>query len=196
MKRLSLLLALSVLPLTTACSFMTTEKVEKDETVASNSFYALEAETLDGEAQPLSLYDGKVTLVVNTASQCGYTPQYAKLQELQEAYAEQGFTVLAFPSGDFGGQEFDTPGEIREFCDSNYSVTFPMFAKSTVKEGDGQSPVYGFLGKASGSLPGWNFGKYLVDREGKVVAFYASPVDPMGSELTGAIETALAAEQG
>jgi len=196
MKRFSLLLALSVLPLTAACSFMTTEKVEQDETVASNSFYGLEAETLDGEAQPLSLYDGQVTLVVNTASQCGYTPQYAKLQELQETYAEQGFTVLAFPSGDFGGQEFATAGEIREFCDSNYSVTFPMFAKSVVKEGDEQSPIYGYLGKASGSLPGWNFGKYLVDREGKVVAFYASPVDPMSEELTGAIESALTAEEG
>jgi glutathione peroxidase len=192
--RLPVLLALSLLPLTTACSFMTTDKVERDESVAQDSFYALEAPTLEGETRSLSEYQGQVTLVVNTASQCGYTKQYAGLQELQEAYAGQGFTVLGFPSGDFGGQEFDTPGEIREFCDSRFGVTFPLFAKSGVKEGEGQSPVYGFLGKATGSLPGWNFGKYLVGRDGKVLGFYASPVDPMGEELRAAIDGALAAQ--
>jgi len=192
--RLPVLLALSLVPLTTACSFMTTDKVERDESVAQDSFYALEVQDLEGAQSPLAAYQGKVTLVVNTASQCGYTPQYAKLQELQETYEAQGFSVLGFPGGDFGGQEFDTPGEIRQFCDSNYGVTFPLFAKSGVKEGEGQSEVYTFLGKATGSLPGWNFGKYLVGRDGKVLGFYASPVDPMGTELRGAVEAALASQ--
>ena len=192
--RTSLLLALSLLPLTTSCSFMTTDKVEVDESVAQDSFYALEAETLEGETQALADYQGQVTLVVNTASQCGYTSQYAQLQELQDTYGEQGFHVLGFPSGDFGGQEFDTAGEIRSFCSDSYDISFPLFAKSGVKEGEGQSAVYTYLGKASGSLPGWNFGKYLVGRDGKVIAFYASPVKPMGDELRGAVEAALATE--
>lgn len=159
--------------------------------MAEASIYSFAAESLAGESVSLQSYQGHVTLIVNTASQCGYTSQYEDLQELQTTYADQGFSVLGFPSGDFGGQEFETAGEIREFCDSKFSVSFPLFAKTQVKEGDGQSPIYNFLGKTSGSLPAWNFGKYLVDREGRVLAFYATPVNPMGEELRAAIEVAL-----
>jgi glutathione peroxidase len=185
------LLAMPLLILSAACSGLTTDSVETDPEMTSGSLYDLSATSLAGEATPLESYRGQVTLIVNTASQCGYTPQYKELQELQTTYAEQGFTVLGFPSGDFGGQEFETPGEIREFCDSEFGVSFPLFEKTQVKEGDSQSPVYGFLGKTSGSLPGWNFGKYLVGREGRVLGFYASPVSPMGDELRGAIDLAL-----
>lgn len=189
LRRLTVLSLL--LPLVSACSGLTTDAVEMDASVAEQSFYTFKAESLEGEGVDLSSYQGQVTLVVNTASQCGFTKQYEGLQELQEEYAAQGFTVLGFPSGDFGGQEFALPGEIREFCDSEFGVTFPLFAKTQVKEGEGQSEIYAFLGKATGSLPGWNFGKYLIDREGRVLAFYASPVDPTGQELRGAIEAAL-----
>lgn len=185
---------LSIAPLlamTIACSGMTTDSVDKDPAVAEASVYSFEVESLAGEAVPLETYRGQVTLIVNTASQCGYTSQYEDLQALQTNYADQGFSVLGFPSGDFGGQEFETAAEIRKFCDSEFSVSFPLFAKTRVKEGDEQAPIYDFLGKASGSLPGWNFGKYLIDREGRVLAFYATPVNPMGEELRAAIEAAL-----
>jgi len=193
MIRQAIALAL-LLSASSACAALTTDSVEQDLAVAERSFYDLEASSLEGEPVALDEFRGQVSLVVNTASQCGYTPQYEALQALQEEYGERGFSVLAFPSGDFGGQEFDTPGEIREFCDSRYGVGFPLFAKSRVKEGEGQSPVFAFLGQATGSLPGWNFGKYLVDREGRVLGFYATPVDPAGEELRGAIEQALAGE--
>lgn len=180
-----------LLPLVASCSGLLTDSVEQDVAVSGQSLFALEAESLEGEALPLERFRGQVTLVVNTASQCGFTTQYAGLQELQETYGERGFTVLGFPSGDFGGQEFDTPGEIREFCDGEFGVSFPLFAKTNVKDGEGQSEVFAFLGKATGSLPGWNFGKYLVDREGTVLGFYATNVDPQDEELVAAIEGAL-----
>jgi glutathione peroxidase len=180
-----------LLAMLAACSGFTTDSVEKDPAMAESSIYSFEAESLTGEAAPLQAYIGQVTLIVNTASKCGYTSQYKDLQDLQTTYAEQGFSVLGFPSGDFGGQEFETAGEIRAFCDSEFGVSFPLFAKTQVEEGNDQSPIYNFLGKASGSLPAWNFGKYLVDREGRVLAFYASQVNPMGQELRAAIEAAL-----
>jgi glutathione peroxidase len=184
--------ALAVVPLLiSGCSGFTTDSVAMDSSVAEVSFYSFSAESLEGPVVALSEYRGQVTLVVNTASQCGFTKQYKELQELQGEYAARGFSVLGFPSGDFGGQEFDTPGEIREFCDSKFGVTFPLFAKTKVKEGEGQSELYSHLGKCTGSLPGWNFGKYLVDRDGRVLAFYASPVNPTGEELRSAIEAAL-----
>ncbi|MCL4149850.1 UNVERIFIED_CONTAM: hypothetical protein GTU68_043896 [Idotea baltica] len=155
------------------------------------ALYDLPAETLDGDEVSLDAYRGQVTLVVNTASQCGFTSQYSDLQALHTEYEGRGFSVLGFPSDDFGGQEFATSGEVREFCENTFQVTFPLFAITNVKSGPDQSPVYEFLSKSSGSLPGWNFGKYLVGRDGKVLGFYASQVDPMGSELREAVESAL-----
>jgi glutathione peroxidase len=156
------------------------------------SFYALKATALSGAPVDLKTFDGKVTLVVNTASQCGYTPQYKGLQALHTELAPRGFSVLGFPSNDFGGQEPGGAEEIKTFCERNYGVTFPMFSKVVTKAGPDQSPVYAFLGQ-TGNLPKWNFSKYLVDKHGKVVGFFPSDVKPESPELRQAIEKALAA---
>jgi glutathione peroxidase len=147
--------------------------------------------TLQGQPADLSQYAGKVALVVNVASQCGFTPQYAGLQKLYDELKGRGFVVLGFPSNDFGAQEPGSPEEIATFCKKNYGVTFPMFSKLVTKAGPGQSPIYAYLGK-SGSLPRWNFGKYLVDKEGKVIEYFPSKVAPEARELREAIEKALA----
>jgi len=158
--------------------------------VSVDSFYALQTTTLQGRPANLADYAGKVTLVVNVASKCGFTPQYAGLQKLHDEFASRGFSVLGFPSNDFANQEPGTAEEIAEFCKKNYGVTFPMFAKVVTKAGEGQSPIYEFLGKG-GELPGWNFGKYLVGRDGKVIAYFPSKVAPESKELRDAIEKAL-----
>jgi glutathione peroxidase len=155
-----------------------------------NSLYALEVKTLQGAPAPLSQYAGKVTLVVNVASRCGYTPQYAGLQKLHDELKDRGFSVLGFPSNDFGAQEPGSPEEIETFCKKNYGVTFPMFSKVVTKAGQGQSPVYAYLGQG-GQLPAWNFSKYVVGKDGKVVAFFPSKVTPDAKELRDAIEGAL-----
>lgn len=155
------------------------------------SLYELETKTLDGKPAPLAQYKGTVTLVVNTASQCGYTPQYAGLQKLHDELKGKGFSVLGFPSNDFGGQEPGSAQEIATFCQRNYGVSFPMFSKSVTKAGPDQSPVYGFLG-ATGNLPGWNFSKYVVGKDGKVRAFFPSKVTPDDPQLRKAIDEALA----
>lgn len=155
--------------------------------------YTLSVTTLEGKADSLSRFQGNVTLVVNVASECGYTPQYAGLQRIHEKYKEQGFSVLGFPSNDFGRQEPGSPTEIRAFCSSKYRVDFPMFAKVSTKAGPEQSPVYAALSSATGVLPGWNFGKYLLGRDGKVLRFFDSKVEPESAELTSAIEQALRA---
>lgn len=154
-------------------------------------FYALSTTTLEGEPAALSDYAGKVTLVVNVASACGYTPQYAGLQQLSEAMAERGLVVMGFPSNEFGGQEPGSPEQIRQFCDGSYGVTFPLMGKCEVKPGPGQSPVYAFLSAQTGSVPNWNFCKYLVGRDGQVIEFYASKVAPDDGSLRAAIEAAL-----
>jgi glutathione peroxidase len=154
------------------------------------SFYSLKTKTLQGQPADLSQYKGKVTLVVNVASQCGFTPQYAGLEKLHEEFKGKGFEVLGFPSNDFGAQEPGAPEEIATFCKKNYGVTFPLFQKVVTKAGPEQSPVYAFLGQ-SGSLPSWNFGKYLVGKDGKVVQFFPSKVTPESDELRGAITSAL-----
>ncbi len=153
--------------------------------------YGLRTETLEGEAADLSAYAGQVTLVVNVASECGYTRQYAGLQELHAELESRGFAVLAFPSNEFGGQEPGNPEQIRQFCTERFDVTFPMFAKCEVKPGAGQSPVYAFLAGQTGETPGWNFCKYLVGKDGQVVAFFESGVEPSSAELRRAIEAAL-----
>jgi len=158
--------------------------------MGSGSFYDLKVTTLAGQPADLAAYRGKVTLVVNVASQCGYTPQYAGLEKLYREMAPKGVEVLGFPSNDFGGQEPGSPEEIQTFCKRTYDVTFPLFAKVITKKGEGQSPVYAFLGE-TGNLPQWNFSKYVVDREGKVTAFFPSRVAPDAPELKAALEKAL-----
>jgi glutathione peroxidase len=156
------------------------------------SLYELRTTALNGTPVDLKAYEGKVTLVVNTASQCGFTPQYKGLQALHTELAPRGFSVLGFPSNDFGGQEPGSAQEIKTFCEKNFGVTFPMFSKVVTKASPEQSPVYSYLGR-SGNLPKWNFSKYLVDKHGKVVAFFPSDVTPDSPELRQAIEKALVA---
>jgi glutathione peroxidase len=155
------------------------------------SFYDLETTTLDGKPADLAQYRGKVSLVVNVASKCGYTPQYEGLEKLQREMKGQAFNVLGFPSNDFGGQEPGTAQEIATFCKLTYDVTFPMFEKVVTKAGSGQSPVYTFLGE-TGNLPAWNFSKYVVNKKGQVVAFFPSKVTPEDASLRAAIAKALA----
>ena len=159
--------------------------------VPEGSFYALKTTTLQGQPADLAQYAGKVALVVNVASQCGYTPQYAGLQKLYDEYKDRGLVVLGFPSNDFGGQEPGSADEIATFCKKNYGVTFPMFSKVVTKAGKDQSAVYTLLGK-SGSLPAWNFSKYLVAKDGTVLQFFPSKVAPESAELRKAIDEALA----
>ena len=156
-----------------------------------SSFYDLKTSYLDGKPADLGVFRGKVTLAVNVASKCGYTPQYEGLEKLNRELAPKGFAVLGFPSNDFGNQEPGTAQEIAEFCRLTYGVTFPMFSKVVTRAGSDQSPIYRFLG-ASGHLPAWNFSKYLVGKDGRVVAFYPSDVTPESPELRGAIAKALA----
>jgi glutathione peroxidase len=154
------------------------------------SFYQLRTLTLDGKPADLSQYRGKVSLVVNVASYCGYTPQYEGLEKLQREMGGKEFNVLGFPSNDFGDQEPGTAEEIATFCRRTYGVTFPMFEKVVTRAGPGQSPVYAFLGR-SGTLPAWNFSKYVVDRQGQVVAFFPSQVTPEDERLRAAIAKAM-----
>ena len=153
--------------------------------------YSLRTRTLEGEEISLSAYAGKVTLVVNVASECGLTPQYEGLEKLHEALAPQGFSVLAFPSNDFGGQEPSGPEQIRHFCTSNYGVTFPLFEKVQTRSGAGQSPIYAHLETATGHLPSWNFGKYVVSRDGGEVTYFDPRTTPDDPELIAVIEAAL-----
>jgi len=154
------------------------------------SFYDLKTMTLDGKPADLGQYRGKVSLVVNVASYCGYTPQYTGLEKLHRELHNRGFNVLGFPSNDFGEQEPGTPEEIATFCKRTYDVTFPMFEKVVTKKTSGQSPVYAFLGR-SGHLPAWNFSKYVIDKQGRTVAFFPSEVTPEDPALRNAISKAL-----
>jgi glutathione peroxidase len=157
---------------------------------AAGSFYDLKTNTLDGKPADLGMYRGKVSLVVNVASKCGFTPQYTGLEKLHRELKDKGFNVLGFPSNDFGGQEPGTAQEIAQFCKLTYDVSFPMFEKVVTKKGADQSPIYSFLGN-SGNLPAWNFSKYVVDKNGKIVAFFPSKVTPEDPQLRSAINTAL-----
>jgi glutathione peroxidase len=156
---------------------------------ATMSLYDLTVNTLAGKPQPLSLYKGKVSLVVNTASECGFTPQYAGLEKLFEQYQGKGMVILGFPSNDFGGQEPGTAEQIHAFCQKNYGVTFPMFEKVHTK-GAEQAPVYKFVTAKSGE-PKWNFTKYLVGKDGQVKKMFPSNVTPESKELHDAIDAAL-----
>ena len=160
----------------------------------TNSVYDFEARTIDGQPAPLSDYRGRVLLIVNTASACGFTPQFAGLEALYKRYAEQGLTVLGFPSNQFGGQDPGSNAEIGAFCTKNYGVSFPMMEKIEVK-GSGAAPLYQWLTEQKPGLLGktikWNFTKFLVARDGRVIRRYA-PIDKPES-LARDIEAALAA---
>ena len=151
---------------------------------------------IDGKDVPLTKFQGKVLLIVNTASQCGYTPQYKELQEIYLKYKDQGFEVLAFPANEFGAQEPGTDDQIKQFCSTKYKVSFPLFSKIVVK-GKGIHPLYEYLTteatnpKHAGPIP-WNFAKFLVNRKGEVVARFEPGVKPDSSELTSSVEKALA----
>ncbi len=153
------------------------------------SIYDFEAETLDGKPAPLSAYRDKVVLIVNTASKCGFTPQYEGLEALYRKFRDRGLVVLGFPCNQFGAQEPGSAAEIQAFCQTTYGVTFPMFQKLDVK-GPKQAPLYQFLTAKHGE-PAWNVHKYLVGRDGQVIAAFPSRVAPDSPELKAAIEAAL-----
>lgn len=155
---------------------------------AADSVHNIAVKDIDGKDTTLKAYAGKVLLIVNVASECGYTPQYSGLQALQEKMAGKAFTVLGFPSNDFGGQEPGSEAQIKTFCTENYKVTFPMFAKVGVKTAP--HPLYAALQSAAGDV-GWNFEKFLVGKDGKVIKKFGSDVEPDSPELLAALEEAL-----
>jgi glutathione peroxidase len=189
--------ALSVLTIPASFVMLTAATSAQRQNAASgavvSSLYDLKTTTLLGQPADLSAYRGKVTLVVNVASYCGFTPQYTGLEKLHRELSGKAFSVLGFPSNDFGEQEPGSPQEIVEFCKRTYDVTFPMFAKVATKPGPDQSPIYKFLG-GSGHLPAWNFAKYVLGKDGRVIAFFPSEVTPDAPELRHAIDRALAAK--
>jgi glutathione peroxidase len=161
---------------------------------AASSIYDFTLQSIDGKAAPLASYKGKVVLLVNVASRCGYTPQYTALEATYEKYKDKGFVILGFPANNFGGQEPGTNDEIKTFCSSKYSVTFPLYGKVSVKGGD-QTPLYRYLTKeANPAVAGdiqWNFTKFLVDRNGKVVQRFEPATTPDSPEVISAIEKLL-----
>lgn len=166
------------------------------EAASPKSVLDFKVRDIDGKDVKLKKYKGKVLLMVNVASKCGYTPQYEGLQALYEKYSDKGFYVLGFPANNFGGQEPGTEAEIKEFCTSKYHVTFPMFAKMSVK-GEDADPLYKFLTSKEtnpnfGGDITWNFNKFLVDRKGNVVARFSSKDAPDSAKLTAEIEKYLA----
>lgn len=163
-------------------------------TAGEKSIYDFTLKSIDGKDVSLAQYKGKVLLIVNVASRCGYTPQYKDLEALYSKYKERGFEVLGFPANNFGGQEPGSDEEIAVFCERNYGVTFDMFSKISVK-GEDQHPLYRYITTAepvAGEVR-WNFQKYLVGRDGKLLEKYASSVKPLSEELASALERALAA---
>jgi glutathione peroxidase len=163
--------------------------------MAASSVYDFTLPSIDGAPSPLAAYKGKVLLLVNVASKCGYTPQYKGLEALYEKYKDQGLVVLGFPANNFMSQEPGTNEEIKSFCTRTYHVSFPMYSKISVK-GDDKAPLYQYLtdksaNPATGGEIGWNFTKFLVDKNGKVIARFDSKVTPESSELTSAVEQAL-----
>jgi glutathione peroxidase len=186
---------LAALPLTVAAALVLADDPGKE----TRGVLDFKVKTIDGQEVALDKYKGDVLLIVNTASKCGYTPQYEGLEAVFEKYKDKGFQVLAFPANEFGKQEPGSDAEIKEFCKSKYDVTFPIFSKIVVK-GSGIHPLYQFLtnrqsnGKFGGEIP-WNFTKFLVDRQGHVIARFEPKVEPESPEVTKAIETALAAQK-
>jgi glutathione peroxidase len=153
------------------------------------SVYDYTLPSIDGGPAPLVAYKGKTLLIVNVASKCGFTRQYSGLQELYEKYKDNGLVILGFPANNFGGQEPGAEAEIKQFCSRNYSVQFPLYSKISVK-GDDQAGLYKYLTKEAGEVK-WNFTKFLVDPDGRVIKKFDSAVEPMSDELTAAVEKAL-----
>ena len=187
LRKYFLLIANGVLSLATPLFGQTKEVPE--------SIYQIQAETIDGHPLSLSAFRGNVLLIVNVASRCGFTSQYKTLQELYSTYKERGFTILAFPSNDFFCQEPGTNQEIHEFCNSTYQITFPLFAKIQVI-GSNKHPLYQFLtsSKANpefGGVISWNFNKFLISREGKVISRFGTMTPPDSPHVIQAIEKAL-----
>ena len=163
---------------------------------AADSIYDIPLKDIDGKDATLKPYAGKVVLIVNVASKCGFTPQYTALETIYQKYQSQGLVVCGFPCNQFGGQEPGTDAEIKEFCTSKYSVTFPMFDKLEVN-GANRHPLYVALAGKDSPFPGdigWNFTKFLIGRDGKILNRFSSPVKPDSTEVRAAIEVALAAK--
>ena len=163
---------------------------------AADSIYDLPLKDIDGKAASLKPQQGKVVLIVNVASHCGFTPQYTALEATYQKYKAQGLVICGFPCNQFGGQEPGTDAEIKEFCSAKYDVTFPMYDKLEVN-GDNRAPLYVLLAGKDSPFPGnirWNFTKFLIGRDGKIINRFDSKVKPDSAEVTKAIETALAAK--
>jgi glutathione peroxidase len=163
---------------------------------SKSSLYSIPLKDINGKEASLKEYEGKVLLVVNVASKCGFTPQYKALEAIHRKYKDKGFTVVGFPCNDFGAQEPGTADEIKKFCTENYDVTFPLFAKLHVK-GAEQHALYAALTGKDSPFPGdikWNFGKFLVGRNGRILKRFESQAKPDAPEMTEAIEAALAAK--
>jgi len=161
---------------------------------AADTIYSLPLKDIDGKSTSLKEYEGKVLLIVNVASKCGYTPQYTGLEALQQKFKDKGFAVLGFPCNQFGGQEPGTAEEIKQFCSSKYQVTFPLFEKIEVN-GPKRHPLYLMLAGKEARFAGdirWNFTKFLVGRDGKVLKRFESKVKPDSADIVQAIESALA----
>ena len=162
---------------------------------ADKNIYSFTLNSIDGQPSPLSAYKGKVVLLVNVASRCGFTPQYTALEAIYEKYKDRGFVIVGIPANNFGSQEPGTNQEIKTFCSSKYNVTFPMMAKVSVK-GDDQTPLYTYL-TAKDTDPDhagdikWNFTKFLVGRDGKIVARFEPATKPDSPEVAAAVEAAL-----
>ncbi len=194
LKILSAILLLALL--SAVLFFVAQDSREVSANVAPKSIYEFKMKDIDGKDVKLKKFKGNVLLVVNTASKCGYTPQYEGLQAAFDKYKDKGFYVLGFPANNFGEQEPGTEKEIKEFCTTKYKVTFPMFAKISVK-GEDQDPLYAYLTSKetnpqfAGDIT-WNFNKFLIDRDGKIVARFTSKDKPEGEAVTQAIEKYLA----
>lgn len=158
--------------------------------LAAASIHDFTVANIDGQNQHLAAYKGKVMLIVNTASQCGYTPQYKGLQSLYQRFQPKGLVVAGFPANNFGGQEPGSNSEIKTFCTRQYKVTFPMFGKVSVKGSD-QAPLFQYLTQQKGGDIRWNFTKFLIGKDGQVVARFEPGVDPESPEVLAAIEKAL-----
>ncbi|MEX0778126.1 MAG: glutathione peroxidase [Balneolales bacterium] len=159
--------------------------------IDNTDIYSYTPNNINGESTPLSTFQGKTLLIVNTASKCGFTPQYEQLQELYEKYSDKGFVVLGFPADNFGGQEPGTNEDIAEFCSLNFGVNFPMFSKLSVK-GNDQAPLFTWLTHEdnpdfTGDID-WNFEKFLIDPDGNLKRRFRSKTEPLSDEITNAIE--------
>ena len=193
MKKIILFLMLGVVTPLLSCGLKKVSSPPENNATMSDqngSVYDFTMTSIDGQEIPLSEYKGKKILIVNTASECGYTPQYEGLQELHEAHGDK-VAILGFPANNFGGQEPGSDAEIQNFCKVNYGVTFQMFSKISVK-GDDMHPLYVWLSDKSKNgwnedAPGWNFCKYLIDEDGNLVKFYGSGIEPMSSEIVNEI---------